>query len=537
MYRLLIVDDEPPIVEGLAEMVELQQLPLKSIRLAYSAKEALELFEEEPFHIVIADIRMPHMSGLEMMDNIRAYNKDTQFIFLTGYMDFDYARQALQLGASDYLLKPAEDEEVLRSLDKVIRTIEHSMEQMMMLEQAKLRSDELLQAHQTEYLKNMLSSSKPPPKLEELETEFRRLQFPFQAGTKVLALVVRIDEWRGKFHSHDETLVEFAVQNMISEMLASTKVNMSFRIGNGFIALTLQPQFIDSEYDVATILKSKLMEIQDAIDHIIGVVVSVAVSPQPFSWEEWATEMRLLITYVKQTLGKGRMIIPHQMGNDHDLGEAKQLIQTIIQSMNLRHYGDCERGIGKLIAYAESAPTDSSHRLSVLLMSISANVINIALQNGISSLLGPIEVEKLTNLYMHKNAEAFKTFLMEILHVIFTQLNQSPSNPSDALVMQVKLYIDRHLNEDLSLNALSQKIHVNPSYLSRIFSQVAKEQLSVYLTRKRIELAKQLLMEKEELKVNEIAARVGFDNPNYFAKVFRKATGAAPLDYRIAHSR
>lgn len=127
MYHLLIVDDEANIVEGLADLFRASGLPLASVDTALSAKQALERCERGPVDVVLTDIRMPGMSGLDLLERIRESWRHVIVIVLTGFAEFDYAKRALQGHAFDYLLKPAEDEEVVAAVERAIRQHDEHM--------------------------------------------------------------------------------------------------------------------------------------------------------------------------------------------------------------------------------------------------------------------------------------------------------------------------------------------------------------------------------------------------------------------------
>lgn len=127
MYHLLIVDDEVNIAEGLADMFRESGLPFTRVVTAYTGKQALESCRDKPVDIVLSDIRMPGMDGLELLERMKETWQHVIFIFLTGYADFDYAKRALRGHAFDYLLKPAEDEEVIAAVNRAIGVHEKEM--------------------------------------------------------------------------------------------------------------------------------------------------------------------------------------------------------------------------------------------------------------------------------------------------------------------------------------------------------------------------------------------------------------------------
>lgn len=124
MYSLMIVDDEEIILNGIRDAISSSSLPLKSIQFASSAKEALNLMTEDPCDIIISDIRMPDIDGLEMVERAKRIWPETRVIFLTGYQDFEYARKALRLHSDDYLLKPVSDEKLIESVSNIIAKLD-----------------------------------------------------------------------------------------------------------------------------------------------------------------------------------------------------------------------------------------------------------------------------------------------------------------------------------------------------------------------------------------------------------------------------
>lgn len=120
MYSLMIVDDEEIILNGIGDVVRASGLPLRSVQTARSAGEALSLLTANPCDILLTDIRMPDMDGLEMVGRAKALWPDIRVIFLTGYRDFEYATAALRLDSDDFLVKPAPDGKLLEAIERVI---------------------------------------------------------------------------------------------------------------------------------------------------------------------------------------------------------------------------------------------------------------------------------------------------------------------------------------------------------------------------------------------------------------------------------
>jgi two-component system, response regulator YesN len=120
MHEILIVDDERSVVEGVAATLPCDELKIGTVHKAFSATDALAIMRQHPVDLLITDIRMPGISGLELMDKVQEASPSTQCILLTGHAEFEYAKRAITGGASDYLLKPVNDEDLIQAVDKAL---------------------------------------------------------------------------------------------------------------------------------------------------------------------------------------------------------------------------------------------------------------------------------------------------------------------------------------------------------------------------------------------------------------------------------
>lgn len=124
MYKVMLVDDEKLILQGLLNIIEWDKLDLEVIHLAEDGMEALEKFKDNPVDIIVTDINMPRLTGLELLKEIKALDSNVKFIILSGYDEFSYARTAIKLGVENYILKPIDEEELESSLKKLKKKIE-----------------------------------------------------------------------------------------------------------------------------------------------------------------------------------------------------------------------------------------------------------------------------------------------------------------------------------------------------------------------------------------------------------------------------
>lgn len=430
MYSLLIVDDEPEILEGIREMLLASSLPLKEVRTAQSARQALTMFAQSPFDIIISDIRMPEMDGLEMVRETRRIWPRTSVIFLTGFRDFEYAHQAIQLGSADYLVKPVFDEHLLESLQRVIDKLDAQWEQMLDHHALQRQAEEHQAEQQRLFLLRLLEGENIGGESALDQPLLDRLSLPFccAPGASVLVGAVRVDS------VGEEGLppVHFLIQNVLEELLAGYHI-LCLPYDGPLMALLIQPNRpsndLSSQRDgLDSALQKQLEELQSFFDSHLQLVLSIGVM-EPLGWGQLAQGFQRLVKLQQGLATQGQLCF---------------------------------------WSLAEREPLSGSERKE-------SNYVYV--------------------------------------------------------VNSVRAYIQGHLGEGLSLSELSQRFRINPSYLSRVFHRATGEQLSSYITAARIEAAKGMLR-RSNLKAYEIAAMVGFETANYFAKVFRRVTGMTPTEFR-----
>ncbi|MFD0670942.1 response regulator [Cohnella sp. GCM10027633] len=528
MYRLLIVDDEPAIAEGLAEMLTDSLLQFSEICYSFSAREALRKFEQEPFDIVLADIRMPEMDGLELVHRVKERWQHTAVIFLSGYSDFDYARKALQLGAFNYLLKPAEDEEVVESLQSAMGQLDQVYNMMLSLDEAQNLSRQALPLMQDKWWARLLRGE--TDHTLSLADAFIEKKIPLSAKRAVWTLIMRIDDFGTRFRKEDELLLQFSVQNVVNELWLGKYQFVNFRFEGWYVVL-LQALTDEPEPDLEQ-WNERLAIAHETVQRVFGITFSIVLTPQASSWEKWPeafwyAESSLRLCSFSSTLlvspdRHKSSAIQYQLLN--------RMTQELSEALKTRDSERFERCIDH--AFGRNGAGLSSHeQLSLHYVAIAHQLTQFLLLYNLQNQLDSQTTERLGNFKAHRDIDSMKSFLVQLFHHISAKMGAVRDNPSDLLVSQVKEYILQHLNEDLTLNALAKLKFVSPSYLSRLFHQITGEQLMSFITRVRMEEAKRLLLE-ERYRIQDVSDMLGFQSANYFSKVFRKTVGIPPQDFR-----
>ena len=217
--QILLVDDEPYAVDDLAISMEWETLGITEVYKAYSAFEALDRLKRTPIDIVLTDITMPGMSGIELAGAIRKNWKQTKVLLLSGYAEFESAKQALAYGVTDYLTKPIADDELARKLLDVMRAIREEWREIASYERAVSVFEEHLPLLRNNLLRDLTQGSRLSR--DRIGAQLAKLQLPFAAGDDVVLMTIRLEGEFHQFGTDDMFLFEYAIDNIARELFGA----------------------------------------------------------------------------------------------------------------------------------------------------------------------------------------------------------------------------------------------------------------------------------------------------------------------------
>lgn len=541
MYQLLIVDDEPFIADGLTCYFESLEPNRFEITTAYSAEEALSLIAKTRVDIVISDIRMKGMDGLTMLRRIKSQWPTARVILLSGYSDFDYIHTAMEEGADTYILKSQGDDAVLDAVNKSIEALESAsalIEWKQNTEESLRKARPLLQQ---EYLMNLLEGDSSANL--DIPNAFMRLKIPLDPYRDVLFIGARLDHKTGmktgaNFSSEMLTSVDSVLNGYVEPKALSAHAMWNKR----YIVWMLQPKKGKSESteNFKVFIEGMLDKVQQHCSNVLNVSVSFVSEDAMTSWQnspDIYDKIRRLLVYRLNAYDE--MVI----GNVAYFKDIGKDIHDKIENDATKAYHNMEIALEygqkkSFITALEYIISQLKHCVQPCLrFSLYHKLCNVILSYVSDSGRTPDFIAEFSDasfLYLPENR--WDPLLFEALYRVTDWLfckNDSVQNErSDTLIFSLHQYIHSHLNADLSLFALGEKVYLSPVYLSRVYKQKTGQNLSRYVLCCRIEKAKDLLL-RPELKVSEIAYKVGFESAAHFSRVFRKEVEQSPNEYRL----
>ncbi|MFE5321555.1 response regulator [Paenibacillus sp. NPDC056579] len=548
MIRLLIADDEPVIADGLYdEFIELGDPELDVIRV-YSGKEAVRCLEKTKFDIVISDIRMPGVDGLELARLIHNDWPECKIIFLTGYRDFEYAYEAIQQGAVNYVLKTEGYDKVVEAVRLAIAGIEAKRQDMQIVTQAKKQLKTMSSILRRNFLIHLLGGAKY--ELPALEDEFVQLEMNMRAHDDCLLFMARVDTLPYGLSYLDQNQYYYSIEHIAEQYLSPRLHLLPSEDSHGNMLWVAQPRHDyegeASEEKAAVFLKGTLESIQRACRESLNTTVSFVMLTFRIRWNqlpEGYNQLRYLMDF---RIGSGiEMLL-----TDESV-PASEIAKTAVPAKyfpfgkhmsleSLLEKGERDSFMKEMDDIASQLHPDASildpivqeifFSVSTLLFSHMNrwNLLpRLSLQTGYYRLF---RVDEFSTF-----AEAW-TFVKQLAgHIIDVQDIERNKRASDT-VSFVCQYIQDHIEDELTLVKLSERVHFNPAYLSRLFKQETGSTLTDYIQEKKIARAKQLL-ENTDINVHEIGEMLGYGYGSNFARTFKKLTGMSPKEHRESFNK
>lgn len=553
MYRLLVVDDLPIIVDGLLELFEQTDHLHLEVMKAYSGEEALEVLSHHRIDIVISDIKMPGLEGIELLQEIKSQWPACKVIFLTGYNDFQYAKSAITYGGFDYILKVESDEKIIESVERAIQVIheENNQEQMIARAQSKMRL--ALPSLQKEYMWDLFQGKQVTER--QLVHAFKEIDIPLDATLPVYLLIGRVDAWKEMFTKPDKALLTYALQNICDEYLSSHVRCYSVVFELSKIVWMIQPKMSDLSSDGYTeqdwtrahrYTSGILETVQGTCKRLLGLSVSFLLGSETTTWDHVSDRFHSIKYGLVQGHGLfdeviltdkdiQREVNGDQGGNYHDsfYHARVQLLMSCLENNHREQFHKLYAELTSIWNDAEmpnERKTELYHSLSAVFLFFIHK--NREIREYINTLMD------LDKLYRYGDSASWSELVQYFSQMAdcFFEWNalRGTQLPTE-VVNKVHRYIEEHISTDISLNALADYVSLNPSYLSRLYKQITGIGLSKYVNDYRNLIAKDMLL-NTSMKVNEIAAALGYNSALAFIRFFKKQNETTPQDFRMARS-
>ncbi len=515
MYKVMLVDDERIILEGISKIMDWKAMDTILWATARNGLEALEHIAVEQPDIVITDIRMPGMDGLQLIARIHERYPDIRFIMLSGFNEFEFARQAMQFGVRHYLLKPCSEENIRDAVVEVVEELRQAQDAEQFLARIQAELSRALPHAKEQFLKELVTN----------KTYGKRDWDNFRSmfGIEEERIKVRLALFQVEGAIEYEHL--FAIMNIAEDILRRPPLMLGTSIGERVLLL------IHDERPEEELIGS-LELVRATFRKFYKLDATIAVSdPGDITAARRLYRETVACISHRFYLGEGSLITARdvesqQVMNDSSFIFDEEQLCMLVKS-GLRE--EAARSLDDLFDAMTQDRMDSdtarSHIISVYMAII---------RQGRPDEL-PAYMKDLTKLTDANTLQAMKQFVKAAADEIATQHYEAKRNKHSTIINKVLAIIQDNLgNPMLSLHWVAgEMLYMNADYLGKLFKKEIGDKFSNYVMKIRMEQAIAWMNESEDVKVFELAERLGFgDNPQYFGQVFKKYTGSTPSEYK-----
>jgi len=513
MYSLLVVDDEKVICEGLKHRISMLKIPqLDSIKTALNGQEALKIIDKDPPDIIITDIRMPEVGGLELIETVSKKKPNIKFLVLSGYETYDYIRSAFKLGAVDYLLKPISSDDLEYHLCSLIKKLDNEQKLRIIKKRQSIENSNML-------LSQLLLSQYMHPKIEKDILSKLLALFPYNFFTiGIIAIEYNLD------YGKNLDLITNQLDQLIKKLSHSKYIRTYYLLNHSRYPVIifniskkeLYPQIVKLLESFTDNLR-KALPLNPAAA-VSSVMKSVCSLKTLYSQAEEAASYRILhgsnrvIEYCNTPNGNQKIIL-----NKHDLA-------CIDNAISLRSAKQFNLLIDKYFN-REFLKTQSIENVKKLYYMILKRI-----NDQISDKEHFAIEEDKKDFEQFFSLEEIKSYLKDYMFKILHYLSRQDETEKSVVDIAVN-YLKENYMKEVNMAEVSNMVSMNYSYFSKLFKTQTGMTFSEYLLMLRMEEAKKLLNDPVN-RICEVSSMIGYENAHNFSRAFKSYFGISPKEYR-----
>jgi two-component system response regulator YesN len=523
----LLVDDEFYIVRNLQQVIPWEEMDVNVVGSAKNGVEALEFVSRMDIHLMLCDIRMPVMDGMELIKQLREMGSTCEVIMLTGYQDYEYTRAAIRYGVKDYLLKPINYDELQEVVERIVgqiraNEIKNNQEKKQIGRIVGLASEKILY----DILMDYSQVSTGNLMLAGVEHIFQDEQY--------IVLVADMDQYSELARNWDDKerkLWNFAMNNVIQDTLDKEKLNHAvIQMRDGEWCIIIEHNQGIASWNASESMIALGQRVQAAVAANVKISISIGIYGEVLAITQLSHAYKSVQRGIQLTPNRGQVMIFHaeaQEKNALDFG-LWSLIENIVTGIKKGDRIATDAALVELNSRLQAISEQSLEQVKQILNFLVLHILREMREIQVVTQ----EQEEAIWKQLERNV-GIRDLLASIKQLIEDSVEGFvKKKSSEVLMIMAKDYIDRNLAKDLSVEELSGVLGISSSYFSLLFKQTYGETFIEYLTKQRMEKAKSLLVMSSK-SIAKICKEVGYAERRYFTKVFQKYTGVLPSDFRI----
>lgn len=533
MLKVLIADDEAIVRVGLKSLIDWEAHGFLLVGEANNGKKAWELFKKYAPDILITDLKMPQVDGLELLKKISGSSVSCRAVVLSNYDDFHLVKQAMKLGACDYLLKlEMEPEQLLKTLDALAREIALKRAEQSRQVQIKQDIKTGLEVLRREFLREIACMGHFDP--DYFLDGVARYEIKLDLE-RIYCLVLQVGNGYKleNMDSEQVSSIETAMINICEETMGQDGRGYCFPINPQKLAMLVSPS---KGAPAGELIIRQSRNMVEMLKHYLGLITTVGVSEPacspcqvPRAFEQATEALRYRFFKDNDQVIRWDKIRSFPTPKDvYSVLPYRAQLEQAFENARVRDLENCLKLISREIAESGLSQEGACH--GALQLYFITNEI-LAQRN-----LQPEQV-LVSSRRSHRdfleivNLEQIQTWLVQLQKDLIEFLQAGEATDYPWMIREVKRFVLQNYSKQLSLSEVAELVGLTPSYFSTLFKQHVGVNYSEYLTNVRLEEGKELLL-NSALRVYEISHLIGYPNHYYFHRLFKKRMGVTPLEFR-----
>lgn len=535
-YTMLIVDDEPIISDGLKDLFEESFGDIFNIYNCYHPKRALEIFKYRLPDVVVSDVRMPKMTGIEMAEKMRKIRQDIHVLFLSGYDEFDYVYSAIKQDADDYILKTEGDNTILGAMRKMVELLDSENMFREEFESARSMISYMAPAFKQKTLERLLDGDIGSE--EELNGLMADWEHPVPTKGKLLML---LDVLKNKADQEARIRIPEAVEQTLMRVYGDKIAYIHGVIYRQSFVWLLETE----EEELPELLQVTLSDVLKTLEEKPGDGMTFGIAGKGVKWNELPQKYGALkAEMMRRGANEEGGIVMESLedeaglsfnGEELDFDEVVAPVAEKIHVMEEFLSGENREAfmeeLEKILRLLSGAKRHSMYALEIYYSIANMLIAFINRRNIRARLASKIQLMELFDPGAFDTWEQAAAYIRTLTEAVFEQCAFSGENTAAGVTERTKSYILSHLSGDLSLTAIGKEMGFNPIYLSRVFKQAEGIGIREYVENCRMDMARRMIL-NSRMKIYEIAEKCGYSNPAYFIKIFKAHFGISPQECR-----
>ena len=542
LYRIILVDDEEEVRKSIIRKIDWTAVGFAVVGDAENGEDALEKIENLEPDVVLTDIRMPYMDGLTLAERIRQKYPSMKIVIFSGYDDFEYAKQAIKLNVTEYILKPVNVEELTAILKRINTNLDEEIEQKRNVNLLRENYKRSLPILREQFLKDLISR---PMDGETVQTLLREYDIPLAGAKKWIAIAVELEleqeltQEEAPLPLHEEkNLIPISVMQILSENLKPSYRFSLLSFSGSADAKIAGIAAIDennSQTELINILGDICKEIRKTLK--VPVTIGIGHSAQKLENISRSFQSALDALGYRSVVGTGSTIyindVEPGIGGKLQFGSEEE--SALIQAIKFGPEEKIRETVRGIVDRMNEARVHARQQQAYIL-SVANCMIQLIQQYDLNMeeifAEDPLGPDPFTVIQSMLNRENFSRWLYQTALKINNALSRERDYAARQVIEKAKQYImDNYQDPGLSVEQICRYLHMSPAYFSTMFKKATGQTYIAYLTEVRLNKAVELLNMTDE-KTYVIASQVGYQEQNYFSYVFKKRFGVSPTKFR-----